>query len=253
MHVYEASELADALKEVGVTEPAIVDCKSTQIDDAALLFLTRRQAESDSPPHKVINELGKISNAARKLSLMLREGADPDYVLDEGHPKRAANGRLQMVSNRISEKLGELSGPQLAAFMRCWCRREPQVEVTDTAFDIALEAVAFIQAWADGARILEERRKLGRRSRSTREADDALNEFIDRLVEISEYGPKTSEPSSIERDQGKTDPFGPLIRYINACLEPLRKRDPAVRKLTAGGVRGRTRRPVNREADDPVL
>ena len=253
MRFYEASELADAHREVGFTDPAIVECKSGQIDDAALLFLTRRQAESASPPHKVIDELDKILNAARKLSQRLRESADPDYVLDEGHAKRAANRQMRMVSSRQSEKLRELGEPQLAEFIRCWYRDESEARTFDDALDFALQGITLVQLWAERAREIEERRKRRRKSRPTREADDALNELFARLIEISDYGPKTSEPSPIQHRQGKHDPYGPLIRYVAACLETLRERDPAIRQLTPGGIRGRIRRSIDRRLEESIL
>ena len=168
MHVYEASELTDALKEVGVTDPAIVECKAVQIDDAALLFLTQRQAESASPPHKVIQELEKISRAARKICVMLQEGADPDHVLDEGDVRRAANRRMWMVSNRMSERLGELGERQLTAFIREWYEGKFASWVTNRAFDLALQGTALIQSWAEGALNVERHRKSLRAARPPR-------------------------------------------------------------------------------------
>ena len=109
-------------------------------------------------------------------------------------------------------------------------------------FDDSLQAVASIRDWANTAIRKEGYRKTSREARPRHQADDALNALIARLVEISDYGPKTSEPSYFERRRGKVEPDGPLIRYLELCLKPLGGHDPAVAKLTRNALRSRVRR-----------
>ncbi len=257
MHVYEPGALDEALKEVGITAPGVVRSKAAEIEEAAQIFLTRRQAEIGSPPHAVISRLRKISDLAGKLHAMLLEGADPDYELQESDIKRAADRSLRAAIFVASESRGSRGDEPLEKFHVEGLDGEITDRRVDRAFDHSLETVARIRDWADSAINKENNRKASRKACPPRQADYALNELIARLVEISEYGPKMSEPSVIRRRQGKTTPDGPLPRYLEFCLKPLKRTDPDVEKLTTHGLRSRVRRsaigriePISKGADD---
>ena len=76
MRVYKPGELEEALKEVGITDQEVAQSKAAEIEEAAQMFLTRRQAEISSPPHAVISRLRKISDLAGKLHTMLIEPSE---------------------------------------------------------------------------------------------------------------------------------------------------------------------------------
>ncbi len=242
MRMYEPGVLDEALKEVRITAPGVVRSKTAKIEEAAQKFLTRRQAEIGSPPYAVISRLRKISDLAGKLHAMLLEGADPDYELQESDIKRAADRSLRAAILVVSESRGSRGDEPLEKFRVEGLDGEITDRRIDHEFDHSLETVAWIRDWADSAIGKESNRKSSRKTCPPRQADDPLNELIARLVKISGYGPKMSEPSVIERRQGKTTPDGPLIRYLECCLEPLKGRDPAVEKLTRHGLKSRVRR-----------
>ncbi len=246
MRVYEPGELDEALREVGITDQEVAQSKATEIEQAARVFLTRRQAEISSPPHAVISRLRKISDLAGKLHTMLLEGADPDYELQEIDIKRAVDRSLRAVVFVASENKGALGEEPWETFRVEGLDGEFTDRQHDRVFDDSLQAVASIRDWANTAIRKEGYRKASREARPRHQADDALNELIARLVEISDYGPKTSEPSYLGRRRGKVEPEGPLIRYLELCLKPLRGHDPAVEKLTRNGLRSRVRRSTNR-------
>ena len=269
MSVYKPGELGEALKEVDITTIDVVQSKAAEIEEAAHLFLTRRQAETNSPPYAVISRLTTISNLAGKLHAILTEGADPNHELAEGDLKRAADRSLRSVIFVTAENKGSLVEEPLKTFTIEGLDEEftvkgpdgeehttllgpdgefyplvgPDVEYTDWSvdreFDLSIRAVATVRDWAKSALIKERNRKASGRRSPSHQANDALDELFDRLVEISDHGPETSEPSFYSRRKGKVAPYGPLIRYLKLCLEPLKDH---VKKLTPGALRNRVRR-----------
>ena len=152
---------------------------------------------------------------------MLLEGADPDHELQESDIKRAADRSLRAVIFAASESRGSQGDEPFEKFHVEGLDGEFTDRRVDRAFDHSLEAVARIRGWANSAIGKESNRKSSRKTCPPRQADDPLNELIARLVKISGYGPKMSEPSRSERLRvPRTWPA--VIRYESGCASRVR-------------------------------
>ena len=185
-------------EDAKITDSELQDRIIANIEADERWFLADLKGHGQATPSKLERDFKRIEREA--IQLLAALGLDQNDDPEDGLPLGPIRSLLEF---RLSDENGARGERELRRLV---------------------VAVGSLRDFAKAERVVAEENK----GKGVHRGDEALNEFIDRLLQI--YREAGKKPG-LSRDWKTRKPGGPTLRYVRACLELVKGDNPNLAHL----------------------